>query len=398
MSDDEPLGQIPERVSRALREAESGRESGRGPQGGLVQRERLGPPPVEPLSDAAWSRVERSVWSHLDAVGASRGEPTPVTSRRWWLAVPPLVAAAAAAVIVVGVRTSTIEVADEPSRVVSGSGPSSVSFGDSHIELEANSAVAMSHEAGHPVTLLERGAAWFTVAPRLSRPEFIVRAGDAAVRVVGTRFRVARSEERIEVDVEHGVVDVQFRGRMAAIGAKQRWSSESPGRIATTTGATAAGAATHVASVAPTGTAEPMPVAVPAPVSGTRQPAASLPTAVSPSPAAKPSAKAALRTEPNSEPAPVGGVAIIDRDRAEYDRLAALEPRDPEAALTGYLALTRGTSRWADPALFAAARLAADRHDRRAETLLGIYLQRFPSGANATDAKKLLVRLKEDHP
>ncbi|HEX8108090.1 MAG TPA: hypothetical protein VF516_10210, partial [Kofleriaceae bacterium] len=86
----------------------------------------------------------------------------------------------------------------------------------------------------------------------------------------------------------------------------------------------------------------------------------------------------------------------IDRDGAEYDRLAALEPTSPAAALKGYLALARGTSRWADPALFAAARLAADRHDPRAETLLGVYLQRFPGGANAADARQLLARLQAD--
>ena len=93
-----------------------------------------------------------------------------------------------------------------------------------------------------------------------------------------------------------------------------------------------------------------------------------------------------------------GEVALIDTDRAVYDRLAALEPRDPAAALAGYLALARGTSRWADPALFAAARLATDRHDRRAVTLLAIYLQRFPNGANAIDAKQLLTRLQGDAP
>jgi hypothetical protein len=102
------------------------------------------------------------------------------------------------------------------------------------------------------------------------------------------------------------------------------------------------------------------------------------------------------------EPAPAHPPAPqVDLDRAEYDRLAALEATSPDAALSGYLALARGTSRWAAPALFAAARLAADRHDVRAPTLLGIYLQRFPGGANVTDAQQLLSRLqsgKRDKP
>jgi hypothetical protein len=103
--------------------------------------------------------------------------------------------------------------------------------------------------------------------------------------------------------------------------------------------------------------------------------------------------------EPQNAPAAESSPAAeIDRDRAEYDRLAAIEFKAPDTALAGYLALARGTSRWADLALFAAARLAADRHDRRAETLLGMYLQRFPGGANATDARQLLARLKGKNP
>src|SRR4029079_13015264 len=95
------------------------------------------------------------------------------------------------------------------------------------------------HESEHPTVLLERGAAWFTVAPRQSRPAFIVRAGDATVHVVGTRFRVARSEERIAVVVDHGRVNVNFRGREVACGAGQRWSSDAPREIIAAT-ATAA--------------------------------------------------------------------------------------------------------------------------------------------------------------
>jgi transmembrane sensor len=135
---------------------------------------------------------------------------------------------------VIGSRTTTgVTVADEPARVVSGTAPSSVSFGDSHVELDADTALVMNHETGHPTVLLERGAAWFTVAPRLQRPEFVVRAGDATVRVVGTRFRVARTGERIAVDVERGLVDVQFRGAITGVGPGRRWSSESPAQTST---------------------------------------------------------------------------------------------------------------------------------------------------------------------
>jgi hypothetical protein len=114
-----------------------------------------------------------------------------------------------------------------------------------------------------------------------------------------------------------------------------------------------------------------------------------------PAHSAHPSAgSAGARADPAAKPEPAA--PEVDRDGAEYDRLAALEPASPTAAIAGYLALARRTGRWADPALFAAARLAADRHEPRAETLLGMYLQRFPTGANAADARQLRARLQRD--
>jgi hypothetical protein len=110
------------------------------------------------------------------------------------------------------------------------------------------------------------------------------------------------------------------------------------------------------------------------------------------------------------EPVELSPSRDVDHNRAEYERLTALEGTAPETALAGYLALARTTGRdsgqWPEVALFAAARLAADlhdrravdRHERRAETLLRIYLRRFPSSANAKDARKLLERLKEISP
>lgn len=357
----------------------------------MTDNRRLGPPPVEPMSDVAWSRVERGLWARIDA-GAADQAPTPAGPKRdgwrWWLVAAPLAAAAIIAVVV-GFRVMLPGSPDEPVRVVSprapaegpAPAPSSVSFDDSHIELDPDTALVTSHEAGHSQVLLERGGAWFTVAPRRSRPEFVVRAGDAAVRVVGTRFRVARSDERIAVEVDHGVVDVQFRGRAVAIVAGRRWSSDSPAQVSTLSGAPPAAAPAQ---------AEPaIPPAAPSPESNDRPPAGPKRT---PHPS-----KPAAASSP--EPAPIElqrEAAALDRERAEYERLAALEPRAPEAAQRGYMALASGTSRWAGLALYAAARLAADRHDRRAETLLGMYLQRFPSGPNAEDARRLLARVKAE--
>jgi transmembrane sensor len=359
----------------------------------MSENRRLGPPPVEPMTDVAWSRVERGLWARVDAGAAdpapSTGGP-PRGSWRWWLVAAPLAAAALIAVVV-GLRVilpgSSV---DEPVRVVSprapsegpAPAPSSVSFDDSHILLEPDTALVTSHESGHSQVLLERGAAWFTVAPRGTRPEFVVRAGDAVVRVVGTRFRVARSEERIAVEVERGVVDVQFQGRAVAVVAGRRWSSESPAQASTL--------------------AAPPPPAAPAQPS---EPAIEPPTRSSPTPdrapgepkrTPHPSKPAVAPSAPSAEPTHAPAAAI-DVERAEYDRLAALEPHAPETALRGYMDLANGNSRWAALALYAAARLATDRHDPRADALLGMYLERFPDGRNAEDARRLLARVRAGH-
>jgi len=376
----------------------------------------LGRPPIDPLSEVAWSRIERGVWARLDASAVPEGR----RARRWWLVALPVAAAGAVLALVVGLRGPGGRGGAEPTRLVTGAAPSLASFGDAHVELDAATALLLGHDTEHPTAWIEHGAAWFTVAPRGEHAPFVVRAGDATVRVLGTRFRVARSGELITVEVDHGLVDVQFRGVIASVAAHERWSSERPAqttRIAAAPStpspaaseppaADPAPGSAAAASEPPAGTSAPgaapgpstTPAASPAPRSDSPAPA---PGASSSSSSSSIAPAAPRHPAPGAAPATTATASTpgpVDRERAEYDRLAALEARAPDAALTGYLALARGTSPWADPALFAAARLAADRHDRRAAPLLALYLQRFPAGANATDASQLLARLKGDPP
>ncbi|MEM7296970.1 MAG: FecR domain-containing protein [Bacteroidota bacterium] len=53
------------------------------------------------------------------------------------------------------------------------------------------------------------GEAYFDVAPNEEKP-FVVEAGDAEVRVLGTQFFVDESEEELEVKVEEGMVLVSY--------------------------------------------------------------------------------------------------------------------------------------------------------------------------------------------
>jgi hypothetical protein len=361
----------------------------------MTDQERLGPPPIEPLSDVSWARLERGLWSRMDNAQTT---VTPIVRRRpWiWLAMPALAAAAVAAILFT--RTSGAPEGEpdaqdaQPMRVVSGAAPSAVMFGDAHVTLDAESAVVMSRERDTQSALLEHGAAWFSIAPRGERPPFVVLAGDTVVRVVGTRFRVARSDERATVEVDHGIVDVLYRGSTVKLGAGQRWSSERPSQVF----------AVETASLEPAKPAVPAPASEPAPVDDPK------PTTTHHTDVRRTDTRPAdlrhvqpLDTKDLHTQATADANSLdpkqVESARMQYDRMQALEVRDPAAALAGYLALSRGNTRWSEVALFAAGRLAADRHDPRAEGLLKIYLQRFPGQSNAADARKLLAQLKGDH-
>lgn len=212
----------------------------------MMEQRKLGPPPVEGLSDVAWARVEKGVFARLDGAGTvtgavMSGETRSAARRNWmWLAVPVAAAAALALVLFANHKSSPSSAVAEngPARIVSGAAPSAVTFGDAHITLDADSAIEMDRDGAQPTALLERGAAWFSVAPRGDQPAFQVRAGDTLVRVVGTRFRVARQSERADVTVDHGTVEVRYHGRALRVADGQSWSSSKPNDV-TATGAPA---------------------------------------------------------------------------------------------------------------------------------------------------------------
>jgi FecR protein len=294
-------------------------------------------PNVEPLPDVAWGRIERGLWDRMDHGIA-------IQPRRPWWVVAPILAVAAAIALWLGLRSHNANPVDDGSaRIVAGATPSSASFGDAYVEVDSNSALDILYQGDAPTALVEYGAVWFSVAPRGTRPPFEVRAGDAIVRVIGTRFRVAREGERVDVLVDRGIVEVRFRGAVATLKEHQSWSSTKPSEIVSTA------TETHVPPVVAT---------------------------------------------PDIVPTPTPSIpSHVDIDRTRYEELQRIEAKRPDLAMTGYLELSKGSSKWAQIALFAAGRLAVDRHDPRARSLLSIYLTRFQQGANAADARQLLERL-----
>lgn len=196
--------------------------------------ERLGPPPVENLSDVAWARVERNVFSRMGEgtvtnAAASREVKGERTRTTWaWLAVPATAVAAAALVFFTMTPSAPSTPADEPSRIVATGSPTTATFGDVHITLQANSAVMIDKQATRPTALVENGTLELAVAPRGDRPPFTVLAGDTTVRTVNATFTVTRTGERADVEVKTGSVDIRFRGRDIKLAAGNSWTSEHP--------------------------------------------------------------------------------------------------------------------------------------------------------------------------
>ncbi|MGH7955668.1 MAG: FecR family protein, partial [Opitutaceae bacterium] len=105
-----------------------------------------------------------------------------------------------------------------PSYQVLASAARRLAFEDGSVaELRGDSAVRTDVTAGERRVLLVRGEAHFTVTNDPLRP-FIVSAGGAAVRAVGTAFNVRLEAERVEVLVTEGEVRVFDAGPVAAGG------------------------------------------------------------------------------------------------------------------------------------------------------------------------------------
>lgn len=79
------------------------------------------------------------------------------------------------------------------------------------VHLAADSAVSFSFADGRRQVSLMRGQAFFEVRSGRSAP-FVVDAGAARIRVIGTAFNVDRADGRIDVAVAAGAVDVSGDG------------------------------------------------------------------------------------------------------------------------------------------------------------------------------------------
>ncbi len=336
-------------------------------------------PEVDRMPDKVWERIEDQLFERLDREPLEPPNAfASIRPRRRWLPIAGFACAAAAAAVLAFVWSSGSSgpAPSQPlaaSRVVTDDDSSTVTLGGASLDVAPASAVVMSgdDERGMLV-VLERGAVDCAVPPREGRPPFVVHAGDVEVRVVGTKFTVARDGDSAMVEVTKGTVEVIADGDRALVQAGEVWwrpvEDEYVEDDADIADEDEADAGADEVSVAP----------------------------VVRKPPRRKRRRRKARVEPKEHAPVVAAPAPAGPTRAErYNDAARIEATDPGRAIAAYRELARGRDTWAGLALFAHARLEADRGNKsRARRLLADYLSRFPRGANAEDARELQELLK----
>ena len=298
--------------------------------------------PVEPLSDETWQRVEQGLFAKLELKPAPPAQPKRVTPRWKWTVMGLAACLPLVAIVVLLVRSESPDAAVDSQRIRTAGDARELQLGDVSVHLDPNSELVSVSSGEHgAAVVLERGAARFSVPPRGEREAFEVLAGDARVEVVGTQFRVARTGDSARVEVSEGTVRVTQGERSELVSAGKQWS-------------------------------------------------ASAPPAAPPAKEVEPAAEPAGASSEESAPAQ----ARDDKQRKRFEQAAARERTAPRQALQQYEAMAKQSGPWASNALYALGRLEVELKDyAKAGKHLESYLERYPSGPNAADARSLLERI-----
>jgi hypothetical protein len=391
------------------------------------------PVEVDPWSDGRWSRVERDLFEKLDASGGVRAPERRSAVRR--RVVFGGLAAAAALALVFYVRPPGFLRSSDRLRVATTDSASEVTVGESSLVVAPKSLVMVSGDDDRGVdVVLDRGAVTCEVAPRKGRPAFVVDAGEVRVRVMGTRFTVARYESAVSVVVDHGAVEVSASGQVTVLHDGERWplADASEGANAGADANVGVGVGVGVganAGVGANGGAADGPqgnekqgnekgahLAVSSSVSssaprggidarngtqGNEKQSNEKQSNEKQGNGTQGNEKGAHVTVSSSvsSSAPRGGIDAVPpaapSPQETYEAAARLEKTRPDDAAALYRGLVAGNTAWTSSALYALARLEADRgHRDGAQRLLEDYLARYPRGLNADDARALLQRMR----
>lgn len=284
------------------------------------------------VSEARVTRLWGSVSARLES---------PHAGRRWLTAVVAAALVGAAGVAVFHLREPVAEApaaAFEGARLESADKRVSVALVDgSELTLAPHSEVAVQERSAKAVKLVvEQGRVVCDVAHREGR-SFLVLAGGVEVRVVGTRFSVAKElgaggAPRVEVKVERGVVEVRAPGQaqVTRVAAGERWL-QSPSVQANDPPNTAIPVEAPASS--PT-----LPEASPAPsTSGATSPGTSTARRAGvPAPSAAESSAVPTARELFEQASGFWRVGRAQEAADAYQRLVSTYPRDGRAGLAAF--------------------------------------------------------------
>lgn len=170
---------------------------------------------------AAWARAER-----LTALKPSDFRRTTTASKSglWW----GMRFAAVASVAIVAVATSIyLWPSSEASYATVVGGQATITLADgSHVQLDTNTAISVSMDAGHRTVVLKKGEAFFDVRHDAARPFSVLAAGHRILDL-GTQFSVSTAGDRLRVAL------VQGRARLESDGSWiQRHATDlTPGEV-----------------------------------------------------------------------------------------------------------------------------------------------------------------------
>lgn len=334
---------------------------------------------VEPLSEQRWAKIERAVLLSLkpetqNPVEFERLPRLGVVGYRWWVIAAALTALCVTAVA--ALRLNAPSVASPPSRIITGAAASHLALSGVSLDIDPQSAVVVDNESRQGLLIvLDRGSIVCEAAPRSPDAPLIVQAGAMRVRVVGTRFSVTRVGDSAQVKVSHGTVEVSVLGHSRRVHAGEVWPSTLPAAEPSADSEAVAGPVDSAAAAA-TGTASA--------VASTHARASSPQRRTAPEKSTVSSAERATDADQKRR-----------SRQAVFEQAAALERSDPTRASDLYRSLEAGGDSWSRNALYARGRLSASRGNvGEARALLSRYLERFPRGSNAEDARTVLQRLK----
>lgn len=168
-----------------------------------------------PQQAQAWDEV----LALLGALRAPARQLREAERARWRRPTPRLWASAAALLLAVGALTLHSPWPDRwRADYATATGESrSLSLADgSQVQLNTDTAVQIDLGLDERRVQLLRGEAWFEVSADPARP-FVIRSGEGWVKVVGTRFSVARQGEQTRVRVAQGKVQVSAGGEQTVL-------------------------------------------------------------------------------------------------------------------------------------------------------------------------------------